>query len=299
MSSISEPSCFCGYGDGRFYISGNENGSLCVWDLTKLDQGIQKGNSIVLEPTFSSEKNPNNHRRKIVNVTVFGRKGSNAICALDRNSEVSFWYIRNENDKIELVFSEKKRLNQWNLPSYSLTVSPTSVNSYLVGCGNLILNCSRFGSQTFPNRYTTNSSVTHLEFSPILSSLFLACCDNGSIAIFDVSESNPLLILQIELDSTQICATWSPTRSSVIFAANKTGTRLSVFDLSKDLRKPVYLQSIGSSVQEISSVLLSTGVVIATGEGSGHFSIIRVGKDYSAELKSKEQKEFLRQLYSS
>lgn len=298
LVSPSTPTCFCIHDDARVVIAGTESGSILAWDLLKKTKSGQ--NETVLQPVFTTNDMPlKNHIDSIVGISVFGRRGTSVVCALDGSAVATFWHIRTENEEFTLFKAETVRLAPSYFPTFSLAVAPNSVDSFLVGCGCSIWNCSRFGSTTSPTTYTASAAVRSIAFSKLIPTLFAAGQDNGKLAIYDILSAEPLLEFCVDISTSDLAVVWSPKRASVLFVAATQTMRLFIYDLSKDMRKPIYTHKVGNAAYTIDAADTENGVILAIGEGDSSASVLRVHHSLSSPLSDTERDSFLMQLYGS
>lgn len=298
LVSPSNPSCFCLHEDGRYVIAGTKSGSLIVWDLLKKEKSSRDEN--VLQPTFTSNDAPfKNHKDTIQGISVFGRPGTYVVCAIDGSSNASFWSIQRDSDGIALSKSQEIPLSPSFFPTFSIASPPNSVDTFLVGCGRSIWNCSRFGGATSPATYNATSTVKSISYSPVIPNLFAAGQDNGKIAIYDTTTQEPLLDFMLDLSTSNMFVCWSPTRASVLFVAAVATMRVFVFDLLVSLRKPVYTHKVGNAARSIAAAETASGVVLAVGEGDNSVTVLRVKSELSQPLSEQETDSLLMKLYSA
>jgi len=288
---------FCLFNEGNIIIGGSSSGSIVIWNIQKLGKETEKSGTICHE--FSTENLiSKNHQSQIIGISSFGRRGMNVVCALDSSSIASFWYIRFDNDKVFLKKAETVNLSANYFPAFSLAVPNNSVDSFLVGCGGRIWNCSRFGTHNSPPTYNGSSSFRTIVFSPIIPSIFLAGSDNGRVSLFSVDEQDPLIEFSIDLSTSDLDICWSPTRATVFFVAANASMRVFIFDMSIDLRKPVYSHKVGSASRCISTSESINGVILAIGDGSNSVTILRVKNELSKQLSDDEIERFKLNLYN-
>ncbi|KAH0790719.1 WD repeat-containing protein 60 isoform X1 [Histomonas meleagridis] len=293
LISSASPSCFTLHNEGRFVISGTESGSLLLWDMHKIDVIKEKGTSLVIQPHFSTDSlYTKNHNYPITSITSFGNIGTSVVCALDKSSIVSFWYIQNESTDVCLVKAETVKISSGFLPSFSLCMFPDSVNSFLIGSGNRIFNCCRFGGSTSPTFYHSNSIIRHISFCLKLPTIFATGCDNGKISIYNVLEADPIFEIQVNLSMGEMSPIWSPTRASVLFVADHNGMRIHIYDFLKSLRLPVFTYKVGSAAISISVKESTKGVIMAVAEGGMAVNVFRVADELSKPLSDDEMNKF-------
>ncbi|EAY18589.1 hypothetical protein TVAG_462750 [Trichomonas vaginalis G3] len=298
LVSPSTPTCFCIHDDARIIIAGTESGSILAWDLLKKAKPGQS--ETVLQSVFTTNDIPSkNHQDSIAGISVFGRRGTNVVCALDGSAIASFWHIRTENDEFSLTKAETVNLAATYFPTFSLAVAPNSVDSFLVGCGCSIFNCSRFGSTTSPSSYNASAAVRSIAFSKLIPTLFAAGQDNGKLAIYDILSADPLIEFCVDISTSDLSVCWSPKRASVLFVAATQTMRLFVYDLSKDMRKPIYTHKVSNAAYSVDAAETENGVILAIGEGDSSASVLRVKSDLSTPLSDTERDSFLMQLYGS
>ena len=298
LVSPSNPSCFCLHEDGRYVIAGTESGSLIVWDLMKKEKTSRDEN--VLQPTFTTNDSPfRNHKDRIQGISVFGKPGTFVVCAIDGSSNASFWSIHRDSDGIVLSKSQDIQLSQGFFPTFSVAAPPNSVDTFLVGCGRSIWNCSRFGGATSPSTYSATSTVKSISYSPVIPTLFAVGQDNGKIAIYDTTTQEPLLQYMLDLSTSNMYVCWSPTRASVFFVAAVATMRVFVFDLLVSLRKPVYTHKVGNAARSVAAAETANGVVLAVGEGDNSVTVLRVKSELSQPLSEQETDSLLMKLYNA
>ena len=298
LVSPSNPSCFCLYEDGRYVIAGTDSGSIIIWDLLKKDKNTR--DESVLQPSFTTNDNPaKNHRDTIQGIAVFGRPGTFVVCALDGSAIATFWSIQHDSDGITLAKSQDLPLSRAYYPTFSLAAPPNSVDTFLVGCGSSIWNCSRFGAATSPATYNASSTVRSIAFSPVIPTLFAAGMDNGKLAIYDTVSSDPLITFTLDFSTSNLYVCWSPARASVLFVAAVATMRVFMFDLLTNLRKPIYTHKVGNAARSIAAAETANGVVLAVGEGDNSVSVLRVKAELSQPLSEQETDRLLMNLYGA
>ena len=300
LVSPSNPSCFCLHEDGRFVIAGTDSGSVVIWDLLRKKKNANFKDDSILQPSFTTNDQPHkNHRDCIQGIAVFGRPGTYVVCTLDGSAIASFWSIQHDSDGITLSKSQDLHLSASYYPTFSLTAPPNSVDTFLVGCGSSIWNCSRFGAATSPATYNASSTVRSISFSPVIPTLFAAGQDNGKLALYDALSQDPLLEFTLDLSTSNLYVCWSPTRASVLFVAAVATMRVFVFDLYVSLRKPIYTHKVGNAARSIAAAETANGVVLAVGEGDNSVSVLRVKAELSQPLSESETDDFLMRLYGA
>ena len=286
---------FCLYKNGEIIISGTNSGSIVIFDLNKL-----KNNNLSLNPIFTTDHLiTQNHKAPIIGISISEKTGMNILCTLDNSSIVSFWFIRNENDKITLSKGETIKLPSSYYPSFSLAIPNNSVDSFLVGCGHDIWNRSRFDSIKSPDKYLNNCAIKNISFSPKFPQIFAASSNNGRVFIYNILEPEPLLELCIELSTSEVEICWSPTRASVLFVAASGSMRMSIFDFSLDIRKPISFFKIGSSSTSLSSCENLNGVNLVIAEGNSLVTTYLVKSNLSKPLNDEEFDKFKLFLFNS
>ncbi|KAK8866774.1 hypothetical protein M9Y10_009742 [Tritrichomonas musculus] len=311
LISSASPSCFSVHGsEGQIVVAGTNSGSLLVWDLSRVEKTKQSGTALVIQPQATTDSmGSKNHRFAIVGINIFTASGTTVVCALDESSLVTFWYLRStisssitlssEKNELSFVKAETVKLSLGYLPSFSLTMFPNSVNSFLVGSGGKIFNCCRFGSATSPSTFSAKAVAKTISFSPLLPQFFAASFDNGKVGIYNIFESDPLIELTINLSLGDTGVVWSPTRASVLFVSDLTGMRVYGFDLLLSSRTSVFTFKVGSAANSIDVAESNSGVILAVAEGSQAVTIYRVEEKLSKPLTDKEMNNFKLILYNS
>ena len=311
LISSASPSCFAIHGsEGQIVVAGSNSGSLLVWDLSRVEKTKQSGTALVIQPQATTDSmGKKNHRFAIVAINVFTASGTTVVCALDESSLVTFWYLRStlsssilfssEKNELSFVKAETVKLSAGYLPSFSMSMFPNSVNSFLVGCGGKIFNCCRFGSATSPSTFSAKAAVKAISFSPLLPQFFAASFDNGKVSIYNTFEADSLIELTINLSLGDTGVVWSPTRASVLFVSDLTGMRVYAFDLLVSTRTSIFTFKVGSAANSIDVAESNSGVILAVAEGSQAVTIYRVEEDLSKPLTDKEMNKLKLILYNS
>lgn len=293
LVSCAKATCFCLMNDGRYVVAGSSSGSVLIWDLMKESETS-------IQPLFSTDQLYKqmdcNHSLPVIAISSFGKSGSNLICTLDDSATACFWYMRE--DKVMLRPAGKVKLSVNLFPTFSLAISPTSVDTFIVGAGCNIWNCSRFDSIKVPN-FQASAKIQSIQFSHIIPTLFSAASDNGRVAIYDVSESESLLDICVDISTSDLCICWSPTRASVLYVTSAGAMMIYVYDLLQDIRQPIYKQKIGNAARTIASSSTMNGVVLAIGQGDNTVNVFRVKQELSKPLDDNELETLKLKLYNS
>lgn len=275
--------CFAFLPDSNKIVGGCDSGCLAVWNVDYSVKNVQ--------PFYQTDEKPlGNHKLPIVAVAPVGA----GVASLDQSGTVCFWSL---NDG-KLIRAEMIKITPSYSPASTLAIYPTSVTEFLVGLGPKVFNCSRFGIVPSPPSFPTRSRCLGISFNPFIPTVFVAACSDGNLMVFSKDEADPLLTIQVEVGSADIVAVWSATRASVIFAADKGGSRLHIYDLTKNMKRECLTQSVGSAIYCIDTVETSSGTVLAVGDGSSFVNVNRVSEELSNPLNEGELALFKLALFS-
>ncbi|KAG9391437.1 WD domain, G-beta repeat [Carpediemonas membranifera] len=143
----------------------------------------------------------------------------------------------------------------------ALGVTAHDRNVYLVGTDDgAVYRCSRtYNEQYLSTYYGHNGSVTSVAYSPFTAGVFLTSSTDGTVRVWEVEESEPILAIQHKDCVT--AAAWCPF-SATVFVTGTTGGELCLWDLAYSVTEPV-MQLDGPPVQKLafngSSAVLSVG----------------------------------------
>eukprot|EP00455_Lapot_gusevi_P022934 TRINITY_DN2387_c0_g1_i2.p1 TRINITY_DN2387_c0_g1~~TRINITY_DN2387_c0_g1_i2.p1 ORF type:complete len:210 (+),score=26.15 TRINITY_DN2387_c0_g1_i2:387-1016(+) len=134
-----------------------------------------------------------------------------------------------------------------NLPprfGHDIQINPSDVNEFLICVGDQIQRHSRFGDAPSPSSYALtplspdlDSTPSHdipicIEFCPVLPKYFLAGYSTGTISLYDIFSSEPLMSWHQACVSSVVRLQWSSFRLSSFFVLDSQAN-IYFFDLLK------------------------------------------------------------------
>ncbi|KAI8819216.1 WD40-repeat-containing domain protein [Fimicolochytrium jonesii] len=162
------------------------------------------------------------------------------------------------------------------------------VDKFLVGTDTgLILHQSRFRHRCHPRAFSLTSqtpidAITSLSCSPHNPNLFLAGYTSGTIALFKLTDSSPLVTWDASPDPI-VSVQWSPQRPAVFFVLDETG-KLSVWDLSESEADPAFVVRSGS-VGASTSSQRTTGPIVTFALCPAYTAVISDGTTSASQVK--------------
>lgn len=79
--------------------------------------------------------------------------------------------------------------------------------------------------------------VLGLSSSPFVKRLFLSCSSDGSVRLYDVLNTRPILVFEPGYSEYLLDVAWSPFRPAVFAAASNTGN-IYIYDLNQSKTSP-------------------------------------------------------------
>ena len=138
---------------------------------------------------------------------------------------------------------------------FDLSTKPSDTNEfYVASSSGDIVCCRRFGELPSPCNFSPTAlpdACLCLKFSPFMSNILVAGYESGSVNLFSLDSTEPILIWNSVSEHNIINIEWSSHRPSVFIALDSAGTLLA-FDLLNDEQRPTQIASLGYSIPSMS-----------------------------------------------